>query len=280
MIRFQLLSCQVEIKVQDPLVLDALRYMAVDAAQAYTPCLTVSYEVSGSMEDGYIICVDGRYLTSAQDPQQIMAAIYTHCHEAAHQALPPYMRVHAGLATIAGLRVAFIGRKLAGKTALMLRMVCDDVTVHGDEWMLVLEDGKTIAFPRRFHVRPHSFTVIPELQPIKADLPFTFTQDGSRMYGFSPTDLGKKWSIKAAPLDIVIFIKANHGKDTALEALDFPEIVRRLRGNMTFPERSVEWASTLMQVAARAKGFALLNGSLTDSVEVIRQLCASRALAE
>jgi len=268
-IRFQMLTCAVEIEAADPAVRMALRYLAQDAVQAVAPVAAVRYEVVAADGGGFAIREDGVEIEVAGDADAVMACIYHHAHDAAHRSLPPHLRLHAGSARLDGRRFVVVGGKNAGKTTLMIRLAFDGFEVEADECILILEDGQTLPFPRRFHIKPGSFDVVPELQAFKSRMPVLQVPPTS-IHAFAPSDAGLSWRLAPGRADAVIFLDGGHGGPTKLRSIQAVEAAQRLAGHATMPERSRRWLGVLFDFVGRAANFVLTNGSPHESAAAIR----------
>lgn len=271
LIRFQMLACQVEIAADDADVIAALRYLAQDAAQDMEPQVRIHYAVFQG-PDGFRILENGVAVDTQRLAHDVMYVIYGRAHQIAFGALPPHVRIHAGCAAVAGKRVLIVGEKEAGKTSLILRLIQDGVVVNGDETVLVTADGQSWPFPRRFHVRPTTFPLIPELAERQGEFPVSLLSDGGKVYGIAPTDLGREWAIAPAPIDALLFLKKNHGGETYAQDISPDEAFRQLCSHTKFPERSVEWFALLFRLVNQAKNRVIINGSLSQTAAIVRHI--------
>jgi hypothetical protein len=268
LIRFQLLTCGIEVAVDDPEVIAALRYLVQDAVQDIEPQVQVRYEVMGG-PDGFRILENGVPVGIEARPHDVMYVIYNRAHEAGYRALPP----HAGCATVGGRRVLIVGSKEAGKTTLILQLMHEGIAVHGDELVLITADGLAWPYPRRFHVRPPTFPLIPELAGREGEFPFARLSNGQVVYGVSPTELGQDWRIAPAPVDAVLFLNPNHGGETTAREIAPEAAFRELCGQSRFPERSVEWFSLMFGLVKQARNLVLINGGLREASATVRDIC-------
>lgn len=271
LIRFQMLACQVEIAADNPEVIAALRYLAQDAAQDMEPQVQLHYAVTQS-PDGFRILENGVVVDTQRLAHDVMYVIYGRAHQIAFAALPPHVRIHAGCAAVAGKRVLIVGEKEAGKTTLILRLIQDGVVVNGDETVLVTADGQSWPFPRRFHVRPTTFSLIPELTERQEEFPVSLLSDGGKVYGVAPTDLGREWAIVPAPIDTLFFLKKNHGGETCAQEISDEEAFRQLCSHTKFPERSVEWVALLFKLVNQTQNRVIINGSPREAAAIIRNI--------
>lgn len=53
----------------------------------------------------------------------------------------------------------------------MTRLLFDGLHVDGDELVLI-RDGKTVPFPRRFHIKKSSLDLLPQIKSIIDTLPY------------------------------------------------------------------------------------------------------------
>lgn len=270
-IRFQLLTHDIAIHVDDAGIRQALAYLALDANHAAPPRLALNYIVLPAAGGGFDISENGSRIAAGIAPDAVMPLLYSACHKAAHDALPPHLRLHAGCATLGSKRILFVGRKGAGKTSLMLRLAFDDTEVQTDERMLIFADGQTLPYPRRFHVRPGSLDLLPELAAHHHRLPVAQTPEGGRLYAFAPSDIGRRWRIEPGPVDALVFLKGSHGAASRIEPLGLEPAMRRLHRQTTFPVRNSEWFTVLLRVASCADSYLLYNGDLNASATILRQ---------
>lgn len=271
-IRFQLLTHLVEIAVEDAAIREHLAYFVPDAEQPAPPEAALRYEVIPQAGGCFALAENGALLDRNLDALDIMPLIYARCHEAVYRALPAHLRVHAGCATLDGRRVLIIGSKGAGKTTLMLRLMFDGVEVQGDERVLVFADGQVVPFPRRFHIRPATLALLPELAAGRFSLPSAATSDGGRLFSFAPSDAGQRWRISRQPVDAVVFLHPSHGQETSIRSVTEEGLIRRLRRQTSFPEQSSEWFGILLQVAGCAAGYLLYNGEPRASAVALRHI--------
>lgn len=270
-IRFQLLHCQIEIDTDSPAVRSALAYLTVDAQQDVTPHAHALYRVA-ERAGVFDVFENGIPCGSGLDPQGVLHTLYTLVHEQAYRAHPPHLRIHAGLAAIAGQRIMIVGPKRAGKTSLTLRLAQDGVDVQGDELVVIDATGCARAFPRRFHVRSGTFRIIPELEGYRGRCPSALTPLGNRVHALAPTDLGRCWHITGGPVDAIIHLERQEGHSSRLHRLEPEESLARLQCQTTLPERSVFWVSTLIALVDGARNYLLHNGDLTTAAAMIKDL--------
>jgi hypothetical protein len=270
-LRFQMLTCRIEIATDDPAVVTALNYLIQDAVQEIEPHTLIRYDVTG-LSGAFHIAENGVEIGTAETPHGVMELIYHHAHEAAYRTLPPHARIHAGCVTIAGKRVLLVGRKEAGKTTLSLRLLHDGIAVHGDELVLVTADGRTWPYPRRFHVRPTTFPLIPELAGREERFAFALPPEGGKIYGLAPTELGQEWRIAPAPVDAILYLKKDPLAESSVKEISPEAAFKRLRRHTAFPERSVKWLTTLYGLVKGARNLVLINGNLRGTAEVVTHL--------
>lgn len=279
-IRFRLLTHAVTIACTDSRVREALRFLIQDAEHKGSPVVHAHYRV-GEMAGGrFAVTMDGEPVGVALEPGGVLDLIYTSIHEAVHWMHPAHLRVHAGMATLGGRRVLFVGRKSAGKTTLMLQLLLDGVEVHGDEMVLVSRDLLATPLPRRFHVRPGSFGLLPALASVVPALPVQSDAKGHVVHALSPTDLGRPWRIFSAPVDAIVFIRPAHGRESTIAPLDNVRAARRLMRQISFPDRSIDWVEAQLHLVHGASNYLLYNGSPQASALLVNNIFSRISLPE
>lgn len=268
---FQLLTCQVSIATDSTAVRTALRYLAQDAVQGISPTRHVRYQVA-ELDGRFHVLKDGAEITTVTRPDRVMRILYTSAHDVSHRSLPPHMRIHAGCATINGRRVLIVGDKRAGKTTLMLRLALDGIEVLGDETVVMEADGQSIPYPRRFHVRAKTFSLIPEISGREADFPSTALRQGRSIYAISPTELGLSWRLCRSSIDSIVFLERNHGGETSIHPINTETAMHRLGQNITYPERTIAWFTVLLGVVKHTRNYVLINGEPTAAASLLKGL--------
>ncbi len=271
-LRFRLLTHEVEISCDSPELLHSLRFLAQDAEQDGDAVARIHFAVETQSRGRFLVSADGAPAGIALDPDGARDLIYSVLHQAVHDGLAPHMRVHAGLATLDGRRVLFVGRKGAGKTTLMLGLLADGVEVHADEMVLIDDRLMATPWPRRFHVREGTFRLIPGLAALRPHLPAQPDPDGQTVRAISPRDLGRPWRISTALVDDIVFIRPAHGQSSKIAPLEATGAVRRLTRRTTFPDRSIGWLSASLRLIHCSRTFLLYNGSLEESKALLFDL--------
>lgn len=274
-LQFRLLTHWVRVTCADSRVHQALRFLVPDAEQSGAPGFNIHYRVTEIASGRFLVSLDGAAVGVGLEPDGVLDLIYTSVHEAVHQALPPHLRVHAGMATLGGRRVLFIGRKSSGKTTLMLQLLADGEEVHADEMALIFEDRVATPMPRRFHMRAGTFALISGLAALRPALPCQVNAGGHAIHSISPTEVGRPWRIFPAPVDDLVFIKPAHGQLSSLQSLDKASAARRLIRQATLPQRSVTWASVLLNLVHCSPTYLLYNGCPNESAALVRHVFSS-----
>ena len=130
--------------------------------------------------------------------------------------MPALVKIHAGCAGFNGKRIIFVGAKGSGKTTLLCKLLYHGFDVHGDEFVLLL-DGLTVPFPRKFHLKEGTPACVPELAPVWERLSTYPSYFGGRFCFFDPSDAGFPWTIKKGKGDIICHLEPNHHGQTRLE---------------------------------------------------------------
>ncbi len=267
---FQLLSCWVSIRYEDPALQRTFRYLVERARQPLKVRKSLTYEVRGS--GPYDILEEGdpldRVLTRADVLHVVYCRVYRRLLE--RFVLAGWVVLHAALATINGRRTMILGHKGAGKTTLATRLLFAGHAVDGDEMALV-RNGLALALPRAFHLKPDIGQLVPEVAGIIGDLPKVLSGRVA-IAALEPSECGFDWTIAAAPVDRVVWITPNHGGETELKQRSSFATIRSII------ECSLGWGEareTLVAAASslgRAGGHELVMGNPDDAVDLLEAI--------
>lgn len=270
---FQLLSCSVNLRYEDPALQHTFRYLVERARQPFEVSKALSYEVRGT--GPYDILEEGdpldRVLTRADVLHVVYCRVYRRILE--RFVLAGWVALHAALATINGRRTMILGHKGAGKTTLAMRLLLAGHAVEGDE-MALIRNGFALALPRAFHLKPDIGRFVPEVAGILEDLPKVFSGP-VEISALEPSECGFDWTIAVAPVDHVVWIKPNHGGGTKLKRRSSFATIRCII------ERSLGWGETREALVAaasrlgRAGGHELVMGNPHDAVHLLEAIEAS-----
>lgn len=239
-----------------------LAYLVNRAEHDAAAARRLAYDVDG--RGPYVIRLAGRELDVAARPDDVLYLLYRDCYGRVltHFRSEGWLAVHAGLVTIAGRRLIVLGHKGAGKTTLLTRLLVDGHAVEGDE-MVFTRDGSVVALPRPFHLKPGIELLVPELADRLDGLPWTSTDDGSRIVALDPQTAGYDWHLVCGPVDGVVELTGDAHTESALEVVSSVELVRRLVP-YAFPHSGSRPAllRACARLAANAKGAILTRGSV------------------
>jgi len=126
------------------------------------------------------------------------------------------VRIHAGCGEYNGKRFLMVGDKGAGKTTLMTRLLFEGMHIEGDELVLI-RDGKTVPFPRRFHIKKSSLNLLPQIRAITDTLPYIKKDDEPELYSFAPSNAGFGWKIENKKTDFIFYLEPARGRKTRVE---------------------------------------------------------------
>ena len=183
--------------------------------------------------------------------------------------------VHAAVAIIGGRRIVFVGDKGAGKTTLMLRLVQEGHAVHGDE-SLILEDEGPISYPRCLHVKETSLDILPGLSNRIRSMPSVTDWFGNVAYICPPSFLGGEWTITPGAIDDLVFLEPNFGGSSILSSLSREDSFARLIEFSFLPETGrARAAARLRNLAVEGHCWRLQTGNLDEAVARLRRLYKS-----
>ncbi len=270
---FQLLSCWVNIRYEDPALQRTFRYLAECARQSFEVRKSLTYEVRGT--GPYDILEEGDPLNCVLRRADVLDVVYGRVYRRTLErfVLAGWVALHAALATINGRRTMILGHKGVGKTTLATRLLFAGHAVEGDEMALV-RDGLALALPRAFHLKPDIDRFVPEVAGIVGDLPKAFAGP-VEISALEPSEYGFDWTIAVAPVDRVVWITPNHGGGTELKPRSSFATIRCII------ECSLGWGEAREALVAaasslgRAGGHELVMGNPHDAVSLLEAIEAS-----
>jgi hypothetical protein len=223
---FQLLSCRVHIRYEDPALQHTFRYLVERARQSFEPRKSLTYEVRGT--GPYDILEEGDALDRVLTRADVLHVVYCRVYRRVLErfVIAGWVALHAALATINGRRTIILGHKGAGKTTLAARLLFAGHAVEGDEMALV-RNGLALALPRAFHLKPDIGRFVPEVAGIVGDLPKVFSGP-VEIAALEPSACGFDWTIAVAAVNRVVWITPNHGGGTELKPRSSFATIRRI----------------------------------------------------
>jgi hypothetical protein len=264
---FQLLSASIVIQFEDPLLAPQFEYIAVGARQNIRPGTVLSYHVSGT--GPYEVFEEGELLARAPSPADVQFHVYQRIYGRTLEryVLAGWIGLHGALVNICGKRMLLLGDKGAGKTTLTSSLMFANHMIEGDE-LVLLREGTAMACPRRLHLKPGIERQVPQLAPHLAEFPIAYAGPEA-VRGLDPTELGFKWTINAAPIDHIVWIRPNHGRGTTLLPLSSLAILQRLIAGFMGWGESKQQVFEYCAVLSRHGGHEL---ALGHPAEAINQL--------
>lgn len=258
-----------EVQVDDAEAAEKLAYLVNGAEQPVEPALVVGYHVRrGPPREVYL---DGTVVASVETPDDVLYVVYRDCYTRAleHFTRNGWVQVHAAVASVHGRRFLAVGRKGAGKTTLMARLLHDGHPVEGDEVALT-RDGAVLPLPRPFHLKEGTETVVPELAGIVDALPRTATAEGRLIRAFDPSRHGFPWSIAAGPVDALVFLDRAGAGPASVSPVGGLDAVRRLVEHALVGAEP--WSAPIAacaRLAGDVVAFELHTGPLADTARVL-----------
>ena len=181
-----------------------------------------------------------------------------------------YVKIHAACGSFGGRRFLLAGEKGAGKTTLITKSLFEDVTVHGDEKVLV-RGQEVIPLPRKFHLKEGTVPLIPQLDAIWHRLTSYPTSYGVRLCFFDPADAGFKWQTKWGKVDTVFYLEPSYGNMTELEKcpkwLMSQKLIMQSLDFDTNPETQI---ANLCEIVTGTDSFLIHIGELDGAVRAIK----------
>ena len=276
----QLLACEFHVSTDaEPVVrwLDGVRPSAVqDHPVLHRHRLEVRREAGG-----YRVREDGQDRGVMADPDEAGALVERRLHELAFGALAERTKIHAGCATWKGRRFLAVGQGRAGKTTLMTKLLVEGFSVEGDE-MVLLRDGRVVAYPRRFGIRRRTLALVPEvgaLVPHLSGPPDSDEPDGYQVLALDPSQLGLPWHIGSGPVDVLFLLDRRHPGPTRATACPDHVMVQGIMAQSNPPSTGrAAWVRDVCAVVRGASGYLLTLGDLDTAVSAVRQCLEAPAV--
>jgi hypothetical protein len=270
--RIQLLWCALEIETDDEVVHDQLAYMDHAAEQSIEPTTTVHLRAR-KVGDAYHLERDGTSLGTVDTAQEVFVAFFTTGYLAAFAAMPADAIVFHGVTIAAGhQRVLLIGPSGTGKSTVAAHLVANGVDVLGDEYAVLIDDELT-ALPRRFHLKPGSLPLLPELRDVLDRSPLIADSTGRWARSFDPADVGRPRVIAGGHLRAVVEVVPNHGGATTLETTTQVETAARLMAQTFVPAGPPgPWIDRLCRALRDTTTHRLVLGDLDAALVALQPL--------
>ncbi|MGE0448803.1 MAG: hypothetical protein AB7Q29_04395 [Vicinamibacterales bacterium] len=221
-----------------------------------------------------VVSEDAAVDTVASDDEAAVQLVDRRMHELAMAALADRTKLHAGCGVWHDRRFLVVGRRGAGKTTLMTRLLKEDVRVEGDE-LVLLRDREAVAYPRRFGVRRLTLSLIPEVGALAPHLligPEASRPGGYHVLALDPAQLNVPWRIGCGPVDAVFFLGPRSDGASTVEAVDTASALQLLTEQSAAPvSGSGAWIRDLSALMRSAQLFSLRVGDLDSGVICMRK---------
>jgi hypothetical protein len=225
----------------------------------------------------YRVREDGLDLGLEAGPDAAAGRVLARLHELAMAALSPYTKVHAGCAVLGGRRMLAVGSGRAGKTTLMTKLLYSGFEVHGDE-MVLLGDGVSVAYPRRFGIRQPTLALVPQVEALVPEPSRAPNSHGYQVFALSPSLAGFEWRIALGAVDAVVYLDPKRGRVSRL--LDCPQhlMAQRVMAQSEPPGTGRrQWIRHVCATLDRARCYTLEFGELDSAVSALRTMLAPPA---
>ena len=261
----RLLACNFLLVSDCEQLVEALDALVQHASQTYPVSRCYRFE-AWRMDNGYRLRENARDFDPQPDAASAAGALYARMHELALEALRDFTKIHAGCASWHGKRLVAAGPARAGKTTLMTRLLFEGFAVHCDD-IVLSSRGYVLPYPRRFWIRSHAVSLLPEIAPFAARA--RETRDHLTL---DPTELGFEWRIDAAPADTVVFLEPNHGSATQLMACPKYSMAKLIMSQSNLPAGGArDWVRDICAMVDKAAAYVLSCGGLDSAVEAVKQ---------
>lgn len=173
--------------------------------------------------------------------------------------------IHAASGTLQGKRFLLAGDRGVGKTTFITRLLFEGAEAHGDD--LVLLRGSSITpFPRKFHIKPGTQQMLPQLKAGGKNRRF-YPSGSSSFFFFDPRQSGRPWNCLPGGVDAVFHLRPNHGGKTRLrQCKKYLLAAELLRHVENYSDRNRERLPDLFAMLNQAECFELDLGDLDTAV--------------
>ena len=265
----RLLCCEFEIRTNSRDLINRLSYITQRAEQdiPVEQRCTVTITWTG---DEFRIYGDGIEDDFELSVTSAVETLYQRLHGHAISALPDHIRINAASGMHAGGSFLIIGPERAGKTTLALGLMLEGVDITGDG-LVLLRDGKALAFPRKFHVREDSIGRVPKLRVVDKFAACVSNPQAGRLVALDPLEFGKPWRISPASVSTILYIEPNHGARTTLLHCGKVDMTRRVLPQCARPiSGRRDWLGDLCATVDRAETFVIEFGDLDSAMLAMR----------
>lgn len=270
--RLRLLACAFEIRSNSADFMARLAYIAQRAEQDFPLARHCRMDVMWTGAEFRISGDDSGPAELELSASVALEVLYERMHRHALDRLSGHIRIHAASGLARQGAFLLVGSKRAGKTTLALRLMADAYDITGDE-LVLLHDGQAVAFPRKFYVRQGSLGLLPQVDALKAGLPFVVHPKEGRLVATDPTQFGRPWQIRPAPVAAIFFIEPNHGATSTILPCRKVEMVRRVIAESTPPASGrPDWIADLCRTVDRAETVTVRLGELDSAVLAIGKI--------
>ena len=242
--------------------------IAVNAEQDSLYSGTISFQVFGD-GDNHRILTGSQQAVIPRKTERSLPYLHEWINHCVFGRISDVVRIHAGCAGLNGKRIIFVGDKGSGKTTLLCRLLHRGFDVHGDEFVLLL-DELTVPFPRKFHLKEGALACVPELAPVWERLSPYPSYFGGRFCFFDPSDEGFPWTVRKKKCDIVCCLEPNHHAQTRLEPcpkyLMAQKVMQRIDNFSLDPRLQIK---QLCNILAKTDCYTLYLGDLESAAALM-----------
>ena len=263
-----MLGRDIRVRTGEPALAERVPDVAVCAVDDLPPGdpLEITLAREGDL---FQVCRSGQLVYQSLDPDAIIIELETLVTYLVTEGMTAGLRLHAGCADVDGRRLLFTGNKASGKTTFLTKLLTLGNEVPGDENVLLLE-GTALPVPRKFHLREATSSLFPELAPHRErSRLYTYAEIGAFRF-FDPTDLGRPWRVRRAPVDAVFTIESNFDGASSVEPCPKIDMVRHLLfQTVNLSERPGTQLAELTRFVNGVAAFRLRLGDLDEAAAAV-----------
>ncbi|TAJ96761.1 MAG: hypothetical protein EPO10_17940 [Reyranella sp.] len=217
-------------------------------------------------DDGEVrLTVDGQDVDFELTAFQAGENLLRRMHREALAASPDHVRFRAVIGRSGGRGFLVAGPRRSGKTTLALGLLLAGCEVSGDE-LVLLRDGRAVAFPWRFIVNEPSVALLPPLRALPPVVARAGALARDWWFATDPTDFGRPWDIRPAAIESMFWLEPGHGSRSVVTEVGKLDMTRHLLSQTTAPPSGrADWLGDVTRLVEGTRTFRIEMGDVAST---------------